>query len=170
MTTEYTTRFAMELGAATTANQAQAALHRLADKVVGARLFTVMTVDMDTELAKRSYTSDPENYPTSGTKPITRDKWFAQVHDRHEMFVANTLADIANVFPDHALIGTLGCGAVINLPVLRGGALIATINLLDAENTYTPERQKLAQEVLTLPAMATLLMVELLALSQISGA
>lgn len=170
MTTEQTTRFTAELAAATSADAAQAALHRLADDVVGARLFTVMTVDMDTELASRSYTSDPESYPTSGTKPITRDHWFAQVHDRHEMFVANTLADIANVFPDYELIGKLGCGAVINLPVLREGVLIATINLLDAENNYTPERQKLAREGLTLPAMATLLMVDLLALSQTSSA
>ena len=159
MTTSHLAQFNAALSAATTADDAQAALHKLADALVGARLFTVMTLDMTTELASRSYTSDPESYPTSGTKPITRNSWFNQVHDGHEMFVANTLADIADVFPDHELIGSLGCGAVINLPVVHKGVLIATVNMLDAEHTFTPERQKIAADELTLPALATVLAV-----------
>ncbi len=98
-------------------------MHRLANKQIGARLFTLMTVDMATNLACRSYTSDPASDPTSGTKPIEHNVWFKVVRDRHEMFVANTLADIAKVFSDHALIGTLDCGSVINLPVIRTGPL-----------------------------------------------
>lgn len=163
MTTSPLTQFNDALSAATTADAAQAALHKLADTLIGAKLFTVMTVDMATELASRSYTSDPKNYPTSGTKPITRNSWFNQVHDGHEMFVANTLADIADVFPDHELIGSLGCGAVINLPVIHKGELIATANMLDAAHHYTPERQKIAADQLTLPALATLLTVAQLA-------
>jgi len=159
MTTPHLVQFNAALSAATTADAAQAALHRLADALVGARLFTVMTVDMTTELASRSYTSDPESYPTSGTKPVIPNAWTAQVIDRHEMFVANTLEEIAEVFPDHELIGKLGCGAVINLPVVHKGALIATINMLDVEHTYSAERQKIAIAELTLPALATLLVV-----------
>ncbi|MCI2394808.1 GAF domain-containing protein [Aliiroseovarius sediminis] len=159
MTTSHHATFTAELSAATTADAAQAALHKLANALIDARLFTVMTVDMDTELASRSYTSDPENYPTSGTKPIERNPWFDQVHDDHRMFVANTLDDIDAVFPDAELIGSLGCGAVINLPVVHKGELIATVNMLDAAGTYTPERQKIAADGLTLPALATLLTV-----------
>ncbi len=162
MTDTPNARFTAELAAAQTSDAAYAALHRLADDLIGARLFTVMTVDMATNLASRSYTSDPASYPTSGTKPIERNDWFEVVHDRHEMFVANTLADISKVFPDHELIGKLGCGSVINLPVIRAGELIATINMLDVENNYTPERQDLAADALTLPAIATLLTVEML--------
>jgi hypothetical protein len=76
------------------------------------------------------------------------------------MFVANTLSDIAKVFPDHQLIGFLGCGSVVNLPVLRAGQLVATVNLLDAEGHYTPERVERVAAELTLPAMATLLMAD----------
>ena len=81
-----------------------------------------------------------KNYPVSGTKPIHKDRWFAIVHDEKRSFVANTIADIATVFPDYELIKSLGCGAVINLPVVLRGQLAATINLLDAERAYTPER------------------------------
>src|SRR5687767_1173352 len=124
--------FVTDLGAAVTPEAAFAALHRLAEALVGVRLFTVMTVDRAAGLARRAYTSDPVSYPATGTKPIEMNPWFEVVVGRHEMFVANTLADIAKVFGDHELIGSLGCGSVVNLPVLRAGALVATVNLLDS--------------------------------------
>lgn len=154
--------FAAELAAATTADAAYAALHRLADALVGVRLFTVMTVDMAAGLARRAYSSDPESYPATGTKPIEMNPWFEVVHGRHEMFVANSLVEIARVFPDHELIGSLGCGSVVNLPVLRAGRLVATVNLLEAEGHYSPDRVERISEELTLPAMATLSAADLL--------
>jgi hypothetical protein len=154
--------FDAELAAATTPAAAYAALHRLADAVVGAKLFTVMTVDMAARLARRVYTSDLENYPATGTKPIQMNAWFEVVLGRHEMFVANTLADIAKVFPDHELIGSLGCGSVVNLPVLRRRELVATINLLNVEQHYTAERTDRIAAELTLAAMATLLTADVL--------
>ncbi len=153
--------FDAELAAATTPEEAYGALHRLADALVGARLFTVMTVDMGAGLARRAYSSDPVSYPATGTKPIEMNAWFEVVHGRHEMFVANTLAEIAKVFPDHQLIGSLGCGSVVNLPVLRAGHLVATVNLLEAEGHYTPERVERIGTELTLPAMAVLSVVDL---------
>ena len=104
----------------------------------------------------RVYTDDAENYPTTGTKEIEMNRWFEQVHGRHETFVSNTLADIDTVFPDAELIGKLGCGSVINLPVILGGKMVATVNILHEEGYYTPERVAQAHEVLRLPSMAVL--------------
>ena len=154
--------FDSDLAAAATAPAAYAALHRLADALVGVRLFTVMTVDMVAGLARRAYTSDPVSYPATGTKLIEMNAWFEVVHGRREMFVANTLAEIAKVFGDHELIGSLGCGSVVNLPVLRSGQLVATVNLLDAEQHFTPERVECIAAELTLPAMAALLTAEMI--------
>ncbi|ABF65451.1 hypothetical protein TM1040_2719 [Ruegeria sp. TM1040] len=158
MTDTHTARLSFEkaLSDATTQDQAYDALCALTKATVGAKLFTVMTADMDAMLARRVYTDDAENYPTTGTKEIEMNRWFEQVHGRHETFVSNTLADIDTVFPDAELIGKLGCGSVINLPVILGGKMVATINILHEEGYYTPERVALAQEVLTLPAMAVL--------------
>ncbi len=83
--------------------------------------------------------------------------WFDVVHGKQEKFVANTLEDIATVFPDHELIGSLGCGSVVNLPVILGGKLVATVNMLDAEHHYTPERVARVEQVLLLPSMAAVL-------------
>lgn len=141
---------------AETTEQAYDALCALTKSTVGAKLFTVMTADMDAMLARRVYTDDAENYPTTNTKPIEMNRWFDQVHGRHETFVSNTLADIDTVFPDAELIGKLGCGSVINLPVILGGKMVATINILHEEGYYTPERVEMAHEILRLPAMAVL--------------
>ncbi|OSP54124.1 GAF domain-containing protein [Pseudoruegeria sp. SK021] len=150
--------FETALSAATTDIEAYDALCALTKATVGAKLFTVMTADMQAMLARRAYTDDAVNYPTSGSKPIEINRWFEQVHGRHECFVANTLADIATVFPDSELIGKLGCGSVINLPIILGGKMVATVNILHEEAYYTPERVAQAQAILTLPAMAVMAM------------
>lgn len=128
------------------------ALEDFAKAEVGHLLFTVMTVDMSAGLARRAYSNRPAEYPVSGTKPIHRDRWFDIVHGEKRTFVANSIEDIAKVFPDHAVISSLGCGSVINLPVVLEGELAATINLLDAAGFYTPERVARAEAKLALPA------------------
>ncbi|MBS3849018.1 GAF domain-containing protein [Devosia sp. BSSL-BM10] len=128
------------------------ALQTLTEATVGTKLFTFMTVDMTAELARRAYTSDPTNYPGSGTKPIRYDSWFDIVHKQRQYFVANTIADIAKVFPDYELIDSLGCQSVVNMPVVIGGELIGTVNMLHEDGYYTPERVQLIRDVLAVPA------------------
>jgi hypothetical protein len=128
------------------------ALEMFAATVVETRLFTVMTVDMQLLLARRAYSNMPADYPVSGTKPITIDRWFDVVHRQKKIFVANTIADIAKVFPDHEKIQSLSCGSVVNLPVIVADDLVATINLLHAEHFYTPQRVQHIAEHLTGPA------------------
>lgn len=150
-------RFNQSLAVAQGSDDVFRALHKLTDERVGAKLFTIMRVDMDAMLASRSYTSDAENYPTSGTKPVEMNRWFDIVHGKQQSFVANTLADIASVFPDHELIGSLGCGSVVNLPIILGGKLVATVNMLAAEHHYTEERVARVEQELRLPAVACVL-------------
>jgi hypothetical protein len=145
-------RFDAAIANAKGAGEAFGALQALVQATVGAKLFTFMTVDMQAEVARRAYTSDPQNYPTSGTKPIRYDSWFDIVHKERQYFVANTIADIAKVFPDYELIDSLGCQSVVNMPVVLGGELVGTVNMLDVEGYYTPERVADIREVLAVPA------------------
>jgi hypothetical protein len=137
-------------------NEAWKALHRLSDALFGVKLFTVTTVDMAKGEARRLYTSDPESYPVSGTKPVVVDPWFEQVVIGRQKFVKNTLTEIAEHFRDHELIGKLGCGSVLNLPVIVGGEVVGTINCLDAEHHFTSQRVA-ASEYLALPALTAFL-------------
>lgn len=132
------------------------ALQDLARSLIGAKLFTVMTVDMKNEVARREYTSDAKSYPASGTKPIRYDRWFEIVHKQRKSFIANTIAEIATVFPDHETIWSLGCGSVINIPVVVGGELLGTVNCLDEEHHYSLERVERSKH-LAIPAKLALL-------------
>ena len=145
-------RFDAAIAEAKGGEAAFAALQALTQGTVGAKLFTYMTVDMENEVARRAYTSDPVSYPTSGTKPIRYDSWFDIVHKERRYFVANTIGDIAKVFPDYELINSLGCQSVVNMPVVLGGELVGTVNMLDVEGYYTPERVQLIREIVAVPA------------------
>ena len=151
MTTAHTD-FAANLDAATTQNEAYGALYQLSTALVPVRLWTVMSVDHQAGLARRAYTNMPEAYPASGTKPMVHNAWSALVRDQHKCFIANTLSEIAEVFPDHEMIGSLGCGSVLNLPIVDAGQLIGTVNLLDVEGHFTAARVAECQDVLTAPA------------------
>lgn len=130
------------------------ALDELAASIVGHQLFTVSVTDIPAALVRRVYSNRPDVYPTSGTKPLRGNTgdWFKTVFDRRLTFSANSIEDIAKVFPDHELIGSLGLGSVINLPIVLGGELVATVNLLDGGGSYTPERVKVAVAELAIPA------------------
>jgi len=132
------------------------ALQVLAEKVVGVKLFTVMTIDWENEHAGRVFTSHPDAYPVSGTKPIVHDYWFDVVHKDRQAFVANTLDEMGEHFFDQATIASLGCGSVVNLPIEIAGAMVGTLNLLHEAQFYTPERVALTRH-LALPAKAAYL-------------
>ena len=134
------------------ADTAWSGLRDLARAVAGHRLFTVMTLDRDATVAYRVYTTDAAAYPVSGTKTIARDAWFDILHGHHRSFVANTLADVAQVFPDAVTLQALGCGSVVNLPVVLAGRLVATVNMLDEEQHYSPARVASIETHLAAPA------------------
>jgi hypothetical protein len=154
--------FDQAIAVAQSAEACWQALERLATEVAGHTLFTVMTVDLAADVARRVYTSNPAAYPVSGTKPITHDRWFDIVHGQQQTFVATTLAEIATVFPDHETIGALGCGSVVNLPVVLAGKLAATINMLHEAHHYTPARVAALEETVSMPAKLALLAARVL--------
>jgi hypothetical protein len=133
------------------------ALQVLVQATVGAKLVTVMIVDMENELSRRAYTSDPVSYPTSGTKPLNYGPWFDIVHKQRAFFIANTIEDIAKVLFDHELINELGCQSIVNMPIIMGDTLIAVVNMLNVEGHFTPERVQMIRDVIAIPAKLAML-------------
>lgn len=150
--------FTQALAAAQQPNAVLAALEDLVMQVLPVRLYTVMSFDREKAEAARIWTNNPA-YPLKGHKPVEPNDWSAQVLDRHQPFVANTPDEIEAVFPDHALIASLGCGACLNLPVVVGGDVIGTLNLLDRAGYFIASRLRAAQ-ALRLPAAAALMMAQ----------
>ncbi len=123
---------------------------------VGCRLYTAMTSYPALGYAARIYSSDPAAYPVSGRKPIVPNAWTRKVLDGKQPFVANTIDEIAEVFPDHPLIKSLGCESCLNVPVIVAGAVRGTINILDVAGHFTPERVATAMALTPLYAVVLL--------------
>ncbi len=135
---------------------ALAALGRLAQDVTGASLVTLMISDPASGEAERIWSNQPEAYPVSGRKPMNPTHWTRTVLEEKRTFVANTIEEIAEVFPDHPLILSLGCESVMNLPAVVDGEVLGTLNCLGGRGHFTPDR--LAQaEALRLPTAAVFL-------------
>ena len=126
-----------------------AALARFSDGVVGAKLFTLMALDFEERIARRIYSNMPDAYPVQGSKPFPDNDWINHVVDKRQIFVANSIAEIARVFSDHELIASLGCESVLNLPAVAGGRVLGTLNCLHEADHYTEARVEAARFLAT---------------------
>lgn len=133
-----------------------AAVDALVQDTIGAKLFTIMEIDRDKGVARRSYTNMPGAYPATGEKPLRDDAWSEQVQNKRQIFVANTIDEIAAVFNDYELIQSLGCESCLNLPIEVGGTVIGTLNCLHEAGYYTPERVQAANSLKQSGALALL--------------
>lgn len=116
-----------------------AELHR-ACAAQGTGLFTVTALDEGAGVHRRVYTSHPVDYPVHGTKPLERDAWYQACVAARRPFVANSPEAFRDHFFDHALIASLGLGSCVNLPVMEGSEVVATVNLLAEAGHFTPDR------------------------------
>lgn len=115
-------------------------LYHLSNTTVGARLFTVTTVDPADQSFARIYSNLPDAYPVYGRKPADETEWSKHVLVEKQTFVANDYPTLRALFPDHALIRSLGCESILNLPIVQEDKVIGTINLLHEAGYYTEQR------------------------------
>lgn len=141
------------------------ALEGLVRQTIGAKLFTIMLRDPARGVSRRCYSNMPDAYPIAGEKPMRHDRWSETVVTRREIFVANSVAEFADVFTDHELIRSLGCESCLNLPIVVGGEVLGTLNALNGPGHYTPQRVE-AAGTLRLPGAAVLMLGALTALRQ----
>ncbi|TDD25705.1 GAF domain-containing protein [Nonomuraea diastatica] len=104
---------------------------------VGVRLFTVLAWIPGRRTLRRVHSSHPEQYPVGGEKSVeVAQGWLARCIDGGQPYLGADRAAVREIFADHELIESLGCGAVINVPVTEDGRVIGVLNLLDAEGRY----------------------------------
>jgi GAF domain-containing protein len=105
----------------------------------GVILFTALQWIPERSSLRRLFTSHPADYPVGGEKTVEISPgWLGTVIEDKKPFLAGDLNALRDVFADSALIQRLGCGAVINVPVLDGGGnVVGVLAMLDAEGRYT---------------------------------
>ncbi len=103
---------------------------------IGHRLFTILVHHRAARESERIYTNMREAYPVGGRKPVTDSAWMQQVMQRGLPYIGRNADDLRDVFYDHALIDSLGCRSVLNIPLRWQGETLGTLNLLHEENWY----------------------------------
>ena len=107
--------------------------------LIGHRLFTALFVVADGTEVERIYSSDAAAYPLTGRKQMGPTPWGEHVLKQGRTWLGNGMDDIRWAFFDHELIARLGCAACINIPVRDGGEVVGTLNILNAEDSFTPQ-------------------------------
>lgn len=89
---------------------------------------------------------------------VTDAPWMRQVLGRGEPHIGRTRTDIESVFFDHALIVSLGCESVLNMPVCWRVRTLGTLNLLHRAGQYEETDLPLARQfaALALPGLMTM--------------
>jgi GAF domain-containing protein len=114
----------------------------------GVILFTALQWIPERSSLRRLFTSHPADYPVGGEKTVEISPgWLGTVIEDKKPFLAADLNALREVFADSELIQRLGCGAVINVPVLDGGNVVGVLAMLDAEGRYTQQSVEAAVDV-----------------------
>ena len=154
-----TDHLALAAAMAEPANQpgaSYAALHALADVLVGVRMFTLLAFDFPRNVARRLYSSAETIYPAGVEDPIADSIWEHTLIVRRQPLVLNDRAALATLLPNTEELAALGCEAMLNQPVVIAGQTIGALNMLHHAGRYTPERVVAAQALS--PAAAVMLL------------
>lgn len=115
-------------------------LHTLVQDTVGFIVFTVLVFSPDGRHMTRIHSSHPTEYPVGGSKDLATDvsrSWMERCVLRQQLYYGPSKADLRQVFTDYAEIERLGCGSVLNVPVIAGDQSIGALNILGPEYAYS---------------------------------
>ncbi|HZP37565.1 MAG TPA: GAF domain-containing protein [Methylomirabilota bacterium] len=140
------------------AETALATLDAAMGATLGHKLFTCLLHHPAARESERRYTNAPAAYPVGGRKPVPDSAWARRLFVDREPYVGYTADDIREVFFDHALIASLGCASVLNLPVVHAGRTLGVLNLLHEARWYDDNDPALGQvfAALAVPAFLRL--------------
>lgn len=125
-------------------------LYQVVQEHLGVRLFTVLAFRDHGAVMERIFSSHPAEYPPGGRKVVARDvapDWLATCLTEQVPFFGRTPEDVDRIFKDSGLIRSLGCGSIINAPIVHRGTTVAALNILNAEGTYTDDDVAIAVDI-----------------------
>lgn len=99
--------------------------------------FTVLAVDLDSNLVRRCFSTDEDSYPCGGSKAMMGTPWAQHVIHDGQYFIAGSAEDMKWAFFDYQTIFELGCTTALNVPVRQGAGVAWTLNLLRGGQNYT---------------------------------
>src|SRR5262245_19799458 len=133
-----------------------AAADAVVQRTIGHKLFTFMRVHENAQEVDRLYSSNPAAYPVGGRKPKADTPWGRVVLTEGRVFVAHTPEEVRRAFADHELIGSLGIGSIMNVPISVAGRRLGTMNVSHDAGWFTDEDAEKGRVIAALLAPALL--------------
>ena len=124
--------------------------------VIGHKLMTVLIYHEVLQETERFYSSNLDAYPIAGRKRVRATSWTEQLLIGQNCYIGNNAADIRRFFLDHELIHSLGCDAILNVPVVWNGVTLGTCNLMHEEDWYDEGDTGIAMTIASVAAPAYL--------------
>ena len=128
------------------------ALDAAMDAVIGHTYITILLYHADLQEIERLYSSNLDAYPVAGRKDVPDSAWTEKLLIKQECYIGYDANDIKKYFFDHELIHSLGCDAILNVPVVYDSVTLGTVNLVHEEGWYEESNTEMA---LTLAGIAT---------------
>ncbi|MCW2132356.1 GAF domain-containing protein [Arthrobacter sp. VKM Ac-2550] len=125
-------------------------IYQAARSEVGVRLFTVSAIADNGTAMARVYTTHPDVYPVGGKKTFSEDtdpQWLQHVIEDQQPFMGKDKEAVRAFFFDYETIESLGCGAIINVPVISDGKTVGSMNFLDTEGSYNQVSLQVAVQI-----------------------
>lgn len=116
-----------------------AAADLLVERTIGHKLFTVTRVHEAAQEVERVYSTNPGAYPVGGRKQKRDTPWARAVLMEGRVFVARTPEEVRQAFADHELLGRLGIGSIMNVPIAGAGRRLGVMNVSHEADWFTPE-------------------------------
>lgn len=132
------------------------ALDAAMNAVIGHSYITVLLYHADLQEIERFYSSNLEAYPLAGRKDVPESAWTEKLLINQECYIGYDANDIKKYFFDHELIHSLGCDAILNVPVVYDGITLGTVNLVHEEGWYDEGDTEIALTLASIAAPAFL--------------
>jgi hypothetical protein len=115
-------------------------------------LMTVLEVDWEGNLVKRSFSTDEVNYPSGGVKRLMGSSWADHVIFGGQAFRSRNSMEFRSAFEDHRKLEALDLFFALNVPYQEWGRTVLTVNLLRSTPEFSEQavgavRSRLESEV-----------------------
>lgn len=104
-------------------------IERMADTAIGFQMLTVMRYNAATSELARVHSNHPNDYPIGGSKVKEPSPWKQALLIDCQPVLSNTPESVRAHFDDHRRLAGLGIEAILNIPIVRRGQCIGTLNL-----------------------------------------
>lgn len=130
------------------------ALIHLFSKLPGVMDATMLAVSADQTMVRRIGTSNEKMFPRNGGEGLnSADPWCQQIMVKKLPVLANDKAGLVHYLTEAAAIEAAGYGASGSFPIIIGGRVAGTINMLAPEGHFTKAALATVESLLPIAAL-----------------